>query len=224
MPYRELDPCLCMERPMSIPIPECPLPPGYRIRPLEWDPDHQEEGRLWERTMESSYEEPYPPGDFFNIMVMNFDYWPGRVFLLFDDTGEACGTATSWRMHYRWKDSGIGYVLFVGIAKAWQGRGLAKPLVARLLEDFKENGFHTALLETDDHRLPAVKTYLGLGFTPRIVHENQHERWANIFMALKMDPVAFDPTLRAPEVVPHPPRPYPYEKAWVEAGGKWPGG
>jgi len=39
-------------------------------------------------------------------------------------------------------------------------------------------------LETDDYRLPAIKTYLNLGFEPLLVHENQRDRWRNILSAL----------------------------------------
>lgn len=200
-----------------MPLPAFPLPPGYTIRPLEWDPENTSEARLWEQVMESSYAEPYAPGDFFRIMVMNHDYWPGRVFLMFDEHGQACATATSWRRHYLW-GKGIGYLLFVGVAKPWQGRGLAKPMTLRILWDFIDKGLHTAILDTEDWRLAALKTYLGLGFTPRIVHENQFERWEKIFKALKMEPVAYSREIRPPKDAPHPPRPYPYEKAWGKKG------
>ena len=41
-----------------------------------------------------------------------------------------------------------------------------------------------AVLQTDDFRIPAVKTYLKLGFEPLIVHENQPKRWKDVFSAI----------------------------------------
>ncbi len=37
---------------------------------------------------------------------------------------------------------------------------------------------------TDDWRLPAVKTYLNLGFEPEIIHESHPARWKAVFETL----------------------------------------
>jgi mycothiol synthase len=38
-------------------------------------------------------------------------------------------------------------------------------------------GFRTIYLSTDDHRLPAMRVYLGLGFVPHLWREDMPARW-----------------------------------------------
>jgi mycothiol synthase len=195
---------ICMEKTPLAGLPAVRLPSGYSIRPISL-----EEGSLWEQVMEQSYG-GYGPGTFQEIMVENYDYDPERVRIMFDENGQPCATATSWRQHYRW-GSGIGYVLFVGVVKSYQGHGLGFQITLHLLHDFVEHGFQSAILETDDYRLPAVKTYLKLGFLPRIVRSQQYQQWDNIFASLGMEPIHYPREIRPPMDVPHPPRPWPYE-------------
>ena len=185
-------------------LPAVRLPHGYRIRPIA-----VEEGYLWEQVMDQSYGN-YEAGTFQKIMMENYDYDPERVRMMFDENGRPCATATSWRQHHRW-GPGIGYVLFVGVAKSYQGRGLGSQITLHVLQDFVKHGFHSAILETDDYRLPALKTYLNLGFLPRIVHPQQYEQWSAIFTALSMDPISYPRAIRPPIDAPHPARPWPYE-------------
>ncbi len=47
-----------------------------------------------------------------------------------------------------------------------------------------ERGFRRCILRTDDFRLPAIKTYLDLGFAPEMLDESHPERWAKAWEAL----------------------------------------
>jgi mycothiol synthase len=48
---------------------------------------------------------------------------------------------------------------------------------------------HTGIyLLTDDHRLPAIRTYLRLGFRPRIHDDATRARWEPILAALNARP------------------------------------
>src|SRR5512138_1228377 len=143
-------PDICMERPLGGPLPAVALPPGYSIRAIT-----MEEGGLWEQVMDQSFG-GYEPGDFEKVMVYNYDFDPSRVFLMFDDQGRPCATASSWRHHWRW-GPGVGYVLFVGVARPYQGRGLGYSISLRILHDFAAHGLRTAILETYDTDLPALK-------------------------------------------------------------------
>ncbi|NLA84718.1 MAG: hypothetical protein GX854_09405, partial [Clostridiales bacterium] len=42
-------------------------------------------------------------------------------------------------------------------------------------------------LRTDDWRIPAVKTYLRLGYMPVVIHENQIERWKKILRQINRE-------------------------------------
>jgi mycothiol synthase len=199
----EQSPYLCMEKKPLTDLPEVILPPGYSIRPIAI-----EEGYLWEQVMDQSFGD-YGPGTFQEIMVENYDYDPERVRIMFDENGRPCATGTSWRRHYRW-GTGIGYVLFIGVVKSYQRRGLGYQIVLHVLHDFVKHGFECAIVEPDNN-IPALKTYLKLGFIPRIVHPQQYEQWDSIFAALSMEPICFPREIRPPTKTPHPPQPWPYE-------------
>ncbi len=52
------------------------------------------------------------------------------------------------------------------------------------LHEFKRMGLHDAVLETDDPRLAAIKTYQNLGFAPEYRHDSHLERWAIVIANL----------------------------------------
>ncbi len=209
---------ICMERASLENLPPLILREGFTIRSIE-----EHEGVLWEQVMDSSYG-GYVPGDFQRIMVDNYDYDPSRVFVMFYQFGLPCATATSWRQHYRWGE-GVGYVLFVGVSKPYQGHGLGYWMTLHILYDFVRNSLSPAILETGDSNYPALKTYLKLGFVPRIVHLNQYQCWERIFQAFHMERIDYPTDCRPPLDVPHPPRPYPYElrrkKTFISCRGNY---
>lgn len=81
---------------------------------------------------------------------------------------------------------GAGYVHWVGTDPAHRRRGLASALVACVLRDFMKRGEAAAVLETDDFRLPAIRTYLKFGFLPvyGVGDEAHDDRWAAVFERL----------------------------------------
>ncbi len=81
---------------------------------------------------------------------------------------------------------GSGYVHWVGTHPDYVRRGLGLAVMSRLLQDFRERGYRDAVLETDDFRLPAIKTYLRCGFLPvyDVNGEDHRNRWAAIFQKI----------------------------------------
>jgi mycothiol synthase len=57
-------------------------------------------------------------------------------------------------------------------------------VILAVLHHFRESGCTGAVLETDDHRLPAIRLYLSLGFLPQMVAPDHPERWRAVFQAL----------------------------------------
>ena len=45
----------------------------------------------------------------------------------------------------------------------------------------RERGYAAAFLGTDDFRVPAVRTYLGLGFIPDYIEDSHRLRWSAVF-------------------------------------------
>jgi mycothiol synthase len=72
----------------------------------------------------------------------------------------------------------------VGVVPEHSGKGLGVQINLVALHHMVREGRRQAVLETDDFRLPAIKTYLKLGFQPVLVHENQRERWRSVFARL----------------------------------------
>lgn len=79
---------------------------------------------------------------------------------------------------------GSGYVHWVGAHAAHRGRRLGAAVTLAVLDRFRALGCRDAVLETDPPRLPAIRTYLGLGFRPE-PRDARHERvWREILAGL----------------------------------------
>jgi mycothiol synthase len=78
------------------------------------------------------------------------------------------------------KFPGSGYLHWVGVHPDHRGRRLGRLISVRVLEHFQAAGCKDAVLETDDFRIPAIKTYLALGFIPEYDHPTHAERWAKV--------------------------------------------
>ena len=96
--------------------------------------------------------------------------------------GTPVGTACAWREAV--DEQEVGYVHMVGVVAEHTGHKLGKWVSLAVLTYFRDNGFISAMLDTDDFRIPAVKTYLNLGFVPVYVEDEQSERWRKIFEKL----------------------------------------
>lgn len=77
-----------------------------------------------------------------------------------------------------------GYVHWVGVLPAQQGKKLGQLVTERVLVHFDSLGLTAAVLETDDFRLPAITTYLRLGFVPEYRHPDHQKRWSAILRTI----------------------------------------
>jgi mycothiol synthase len=100
--------------------------------------------------------------------------------------GIPVGTACAWKKSPDEKE--VGYVHMVGVDAKHTGRRLGKLVSLCVLVYFRERGFKCVMLDTDDFRLPAVKTYLNLSFLPVYVDVDQPERWRRVFENLGLPP------------------------------------
>jgi mycothiol synthase len=75
---------------------------------------------------------------------------------------------------------GAGYVHYVGVHSSHRGHRLGEVVVGRVLEHFATAGVASAVLETDDFRLPAVRIYLRLGFVPEYRSAGDEARWSQV--------------------------------------------
>jgi mycothiol synthase len=111
---------------------------------------------------------------------------PERLFFAVvanDPSSEPVGSACAWTPDAG--ETNRGYVHMVCVRPEHRGYHLGYWLTLATLHCFRDNGFQTVILNTDDYRLPAIHEYLQLGFEPELTHPNHGERWDRVFEALK---------------------------------------
>jgi ribosomal protein S18 acetylase RimI-like enzyme len=79
---------------------------------------------------------------------------------------------------------GSGYVHWVGVHPDARGMRLGFAVSLRTMIRFRELGCRSAVLETDDWRVPAIKTYFTLGFRPENACPTHPDRWNRILETL----------------------------------------
>jgi mycothiol synthase len=79
---------------------------------------------------------------------------------------------------------GHGCLHWVASSPAMRGQHLGAVVSIRVLRHFAEAGFSGAMLRTDDGRIPAVRTYLRLGFIPSYPDADHPARWSALFPRL----------------------------------------
>lgn len=168
----ERPPQLIMRKPSLDDLPPLILPEGFSIH------THDEKlDSLWEDLVEKSFGYRFS----FDKFVRNGGHYrPEYVFYLAEN-GRDIATATAVE-----KDEfpGEGWFRMVGTLPEARGRGAGKLVCTAALHSLRERGYHSCLLSTDDHRIPAIRLYLSLGFRPYMTHESHPARWEAIMKTL----------------------------------------
>jgi len=151
------------------------LPEGYAIR--HYLPGDEAN---WNRIIYASFDVPEERRDgwFERRIAADPAFSPDRVLFVVRD-GEAVGTATAWQVIGCPPE--IGYLHYVGVLPSETGKRLGYQISLAALHKMVKEGRKAAVLLTDDFRIPAIKTYIKLGFHPVLVHENQRIRWRKVF-------------------------------------------
>lgn len=79
----------------------------------------------------------------------------------------------------------VGYLHWCAVHPDAQGARLGRMVCIAVLQEFAAGAMTSAILDTDDSRLPAVKTYLNLGFVPELRDDDDHARWQVVLAALE---------------------------------------
>ena len=170
---------LRMVRPNLEHLPALALPSGYDLRTYrKGDEEH------WARIISDSFGGRERTARDTRNEITDRDVFIPDGFYFATHREVPVGTACAWRQSVDEKD--VGYVHMVGVVAEHTGHKLGKWVSLAVLHYFRNNGFISAMLDTDDFRIPAIKTYLNLGFVPVYVEEGQSERWRNIFENLKL--------------------------------------
>lgn len=151
-------------------LPELDLPPDISIRAYK-DGDE----KIWEDIILDSFKQEYKFDEF---MKKDSAYKPERVLFACID-GVPVATASAWYVERYGKDT--GYLHMVGALSEYKGKRLGYFICLAAMIKMKQDGFTRTVLQTDDFRLPAIKTYLDLGYEIDLnTHESIPERWAKI--------------------------------------------
>ena len=102
--------------------------------------------------------------------------------LVNEASGVFAATASARLLPERFPDA--GYLHWVGAHQSFRGKGLGRLVSLAVLHKFRELGCTSAVLETQDFRLPALQSYLKLGFEPEHYDDTHAARWETIQRAL----------------------------------------
>ncbi|MBI5831366.1 MAG: GNAT family N-acetyltransferase [Armatimonadetes bacterium] len=183
-------PQLVMQRPTLTDLPTLVLPDGYRLRHFE--PGDE---AAWVRLSDAAFDDgPHEPSWFYERFG-DLAFEARRVWFVVDDHGPVA-TAAAWHRP-KW-GADTGYLHWVAADAAHRGRGLGLLVSLAAMWEMAREGRRSALLQTDDFRVPAVRAYLTLGYRPRLVDENQRERWRAVLAACGRDVDSFAADLAAP--------------------------
>jgi mycothiol synthase len=94
------------------------------------------------------------------------------------EQGNGALVATAMAQDNPSPDLGLdGEVGWVASDPDHRGRGLGRLVVAAAVARLEAAGYQHIYLKTDDHRLPAIRVYVGLGFEPLYYANGMRERW-----------------------------------------------
>lgn len=158
---------LIMRHPDLSRVPELVLPEGFEL--VTHKDGYEKE---WENIIESSFGMHFD----FDFLIKAGDYAPEKVLYIKKDGKFIATTSAVENTAYK----GEGWFRMVGVHKDAQGMGAGKRISLAALNSLKQRGYKTAVLSTDDHRIPAIKLYLSVGFEPVILDESHKERWEKV--------------------------------------------
>jgi len=162
-----------MLRPHLRDLPPVELPEGFRIRTFR-DGDIANWSRI-ETSVDEFPNEERAEVYFEREFGPQIDLMSDRSFMLETSAGEAIGTTTAWMGVFQGES--MGKIHWVAIDPAYQGRGLARPLLATAMHRLAQD-HERAFLGTQTTSYRAVGLYLKYGFEPVLVTEKDRRAWA----------------------------------------------
>jgi mycothiol synthase len=150
------------------------VPDGYTVRHFRDGDD-----KHWEKIIKASFNYEC---NFEKEIAQNENFKPEKVWFICDGDIPVA-TATAW-YSTNW-DKSVGYLHMVGMLPEYAGKSLGLKASLAAIHEMKHEGRSSSVLNTDDFRLPAIKTYLRLGYKPHFTHESHELRWKDILEKLK---------------------------------------
>jgi mycothiol synthase len=172
-----IQPQLRLRRALEDPLPpECPLDPGFSLRPYAPGDD-----AAWARVLHENRElGDWDEGRIRGMIARDEPklVLDGTFFVLRNN--EFVATACSLRHRPPTPGRELLEIGWVGVLPSARGHHLAYILSRHILAHWRSRVTSDMFILTDDWRAAAIVTYLRLGFRPEIVHPNQVERWRRL--------------------------------------------
>ena len=167
-------PQLIMRNPDITTLPPLTLPEGFALYHHKEDCGME---AVWEEIIQSAFGTHFS----FDFLIKAGDYHPTHVlYLSHNDRPIATASAVEHQNY-----PGEGWYRMVGVRADAQGFGAGKKIALAALYALRDRGYKSALLSTDDNRIPAIGLYLSLGFKPLYTHESHKERWEHVLKTLE---------------------------------------
>ncbi|MBD3243447.1 MAG: GNAT family N-acetyltransferase [Chitinivibrionales bacterium] len=160
-------------------VPSVALPRGYILRTCK-----QADKTVYRRLLRLAGFGKDDPG----LAERNIaDALPGGLFFVVHKrSGAIVATALAGHRPSALHPNG-GELGWVAADPAHVGKKLGAAVCAAVMKRFAEAGYTRVYLLTDDFRLPAIKTYLRLGFRPLLHQAGMARRWRTVCRELGMD-------------------------------------
>ncbi|MEK8127116.1 GNAT family N-acetyltransferase [Paenibacillus filicis] len=164
---------LVMERNHLLNLSHVELPSGFTLQ--NYQPGYEKD---WEEIIEQSF------GQFFDFSMMEEDpsFHPSRIFFVISPEGNPVSTASAF-----WQEAWgpfTGYLHMVATYPDYRGMGLGYAVSLAAMQQMVADNRARAVLQTDDHRLSAIKMYLKLGYKPKITKWGHVYRWHRVLRQL----------------------------------------
>lgn len=166
-------PQLFMRHPDLSKLPPLTLSCGYYLHNFS-----ENDKKSWEEIMEKAFDRFFS----FEEHIRNWKgYKPENIMFLMKDGKNVASASGVEKEEF----PNEGWLHMVGALPDETGKGAGKTVVLAALHALSASGFKTAVLSTDDERIPAIKLYYRLGFRPIYSHESHKERWEKILPLCK---------------------------------------
>ena len=161
-------------------LPALSFPAGVSVQSLPETPNGLDTWKDVIRYMSKNFDTD-TSGDYYDRSMLQQANYNENMCYIFSVDGEPAATVTVICD----QSAKAGRIHMVACKPGFRGHGLGNLMMLKAMTVMQEAGMETAALVTDDWRIPAIKTYLKVGFTPDLDSEPDYkERWDKIFAVL----------------------------------------
>jgi mycothiol synthase len=172
---------LCMLLDSLENLPENQLPDGYRFAVCT-----EKTSKDYETVINYSFGDS--GHDWKNEVQTKVGYHAGNTILIYY---QEIPVATATALCDERSGQDEGYLHMVGVLSNHSGKHLGYEVSLRALHLMFDQGMKTCKLDTNDFRLPAIITYLKLGFKPVYLNDDHIMRWKKVLKKLNLERYKF---------------------------------